>query len=294
MSNEPLGKRQKRGGGDDRPMYDEATARKMLKEVVLVSAVNAEDGEEVIGFDPDDEALDNLYYINDDSDYWSGDEITPLHYFVQKGDAKMCRYLISQGASTTKSSEEGYQHATTFPMYIAADRGYLDICKVLYANGAQNDVWRGDGDGWTPFHSVTVFHGDDETGMVRWLVLQGALCADDNSEEIDRDLINAPDLFRFQRCNVSRSCEQLVEWAKEKTESHSALVMFLFGTLPPAPDNDQSCTLLQYLSGQPGVRKHIAEFVGMEITKVKHLRILRSAVDVLPSFIKPYPKELFS
>ena len=50
-------KRQKCGNGDGKkvkiiafggPMYDEATARKMLKEVVLVSAEKAEDGEPVI------------------------------------------------------------------------------------------------------------------------------------------------------------------------------------------------------------------------------------------------------
>jgi hypothetical protein len=62
-------------------------------------------------------------------------------------------------------------------------------------------------------------------------------------------------------------------------------MMFLLGTLPPAPDKDQSCALLQCLSGHPGVRKHIGDFVGLEITKGKQLRILRQVVDVLPSFI---------
>ena len=81
-----------------------------------------------------------------------------------------------------------------------------------------------------------------------------------------------------------RWCELLVEWAEEVTQSHSALVTFLGGTLPPAPDKDQS-RALQCLSGYPGVRKHIGNFVGLEVTKRKQLRILRSVVDVLPSFI---------
>ena len=43
---------------------------------------------------------------------------------------------------------------------------------------------------------------------------------------------------------------------------------------------------LQCLSGHPGVRKHIGDFVGLEVTKGKHLRILRNVVDVLPSLIE--------
>ena len=107
---EPQRKRQKCGNCDGKkvkiiafggPMYDEATARKMLKEVVLVSAEKAEDGEPVIGFDPDDAAFDNVYNVYDDN--FGGAEVTPLIYFIEKGDIKMCRYLVSRGASTTKS-----------------------------------------------------------------------------------------------------------------------------------------------------------------------------------------------
>jgi len=87
----PLSKRQKYGGGDEEavggPMYDEATARKMLKEVVRVSAEYGE--EAVIGFDPNDAALDDPYYIDVDVDGYL--DTTPLIYFALKGDMKMCR-----------------------------------------------------------------------------------------------------------------------------------------------------------------------------------------------------------
>jgi hypothetical protein len=257
-------------------MYDEATARKMLEEVVLVLAEYTEDGEAVIGFDPDDAALDNVYFVNDRNDFW-GVEITPMVYFAVKGDAKMCRYLISRGASTTKccAEEDGF----FCPMYATAHWGHLDICKVLYANGAQNDVRRGNpaADGcFTPFHAAAC-HGYDE--LIRWFVLQGALCANSSSEKIEEDLISWESLRNPSRFS---SWQRLVEWAKEVTQSHSAVITFLCGALPPAPDKDRSRTL-QYLSGHPGVRKHIADFVGLEVTKGKHLRILRNVVDVLPS-----------
>jgi hypothetical protein len=284
-SHEPLSKRLKRG--DDEldpviiafggPMYDEATARKRLREVVLVPADSmfAEDGEAEIGFDPDDAALDNVYFVYDGNDFF-GVEITPMVYFAVKGDAKMCRYLISRGASTTKSCAE--EDGFFCPMYATAHWGHLDICKVLYANGAQNDVRRGNpaADGWTPFHAAAC-HGYDE--LIRWFVLQGALCADGNSEEIEEDRVSF-EALRYD--SVRSSWQRLVEWAKEVTQTHSSVVAFLCGALPPAPDENQSRTL-QCLSGHPGVRKHIGDFVGLEVTKGKQLRILRQVVDVLPS-----------
>ena len=78
--------------------------------------------------------------------------------------------------------------------------------------------------------------------------------------------------------------KRLVEWAKEATQTHSAVVTFLGGTLPPAPDTDQS-GILQYLSGHPGVRQHIGDFVGLKVTKRKQLRILRNVVDTLPKLL---------
>ena len=282
---EPQSKRQKRSGDEKEaaeiiafggPMYDEATARKMLKEAVLVPAEFRGSGEGVIGFDPDDAALDNIYAVK--TDVFDG-KITPMIHFARKGDGKMCRYLISRGASTTKTSELEYP---LYAMYAAANHGYLDICELLYANGAQDDVRRDDGDGWTPFHVAAV---TGQVEVMQWLTLHGALCADGSSEEIEKDRIYLDDSWRDGNMSViSRSCVRLVEWAKEVTQSHSALVNFLLGTLPPAPGKDQSC-ILQYFSGHPGVRKHIGDFVGLEITKGKQLRILRQVVDVLPSYI---------
>ena len=257
------------GGG---PMYDEATARKMLEEAVLVPAHSARGGEAVIGFDPDDEALDNVYEI------WGvGVEITPMIHFARKGDAKMCRYLASRGASTTKASGCG----ESFPMYVAAWRGHLDVCKFLYANGVKIDIRRMNIDGWTPLNRAAI---QDEHEIVRWLVLKGALCANDSSEEIDGD--------RFYRHNRSKSNylfanellstrERLVDWAEEVTRTHASIIMFLQGTLPPAPEMDRRCNL-QCFSGHPGIRKHICSFVGQEVTKKKHLNILRQIKGALP------------
>ena len=258
-------------------MYDEATARKMLKAAVLLSAEAAkydfaEDVEPVIGFDPDDAALDNVYIIA-----VGYSDTTPMIHFAEKGDAKMCLYLISRGASTTKSTEEGL-----LPMHAAAQQDHLEVCKLLQTNGASNDIWKEDSSGWTPFHLAAAFQSHDE--LVRWLVLQGALCVNANSEEIEGNRIFPEICGVYTRNSISYRCKRLVEWAKAVTQSNSAVVMFLLGTLPRAPDKDQNRTL-QCLNGHPGVRKHISDFVGLKVTKARQLRILRQVVDVLPSLI---------
>ena len=285
-------------------MYDQATARKMLEEATEFSEdscysrgdyhyfySDADKPCPETPFDPDDMALDNTYRCVIGSSSFAR-EITPVIYSARIGDLKMCRYLVSRGASTTKTTD------TWSPMYAAAFgtykiipdeetyklQGHLEVCKFLHANGARHDVRKEMySNGWTPFHAAT-YQGHDE--LVRWLVLQGALCVDDSSEAIEGDRIYPKRCGGRARNTMSPSCLRLVEWAKEVTQTHSELVTFLLGTLPPAPDKDQSCTL-QCLSGHPGVRKHIGDFVGrLEVTNEKQLRILRNVVDVLPSFIR--------
>ena len=148
-------------------MYDEATARK-----ILTAAKNM--AGETMGFDP--ERLDATYHNNG----WSWG-VTPMIYFARKGDAKMCRYLISRGASTTKSNDRNH----CFPMLLANQNGHLDVCKLLFENGAQNDVRRANKDNSTPFFAAAKFStnfGHDQ--VLRWLTLHGALCADNNSEDV--------------------------------------------------------------------------------------------------------------
>ena len=268
---EPLRKRQKRGDGsdgNDEEMYDEATARKMLEEAPVYGIEQYGVEDPVMGFSTDDAALDNLYYVKDQGETTptkaSGLKWTnPMIWSAYHGDAKMCRYLATRGASTTKEATSSF--------LTAASAGQLEVCKFLHANGASHDIWRKPVNSlpaMTPFHTA-VACGNDE--VVRWLVLQGALCANGSSEEILGDHVYPKGYYsvtsqqksmRVRR--MSGQLDRLVEWANEVTQSHSALVVFLLGTLPPVPGKDRSCTL-QCFGGHPGVRKHIGDFVGLEV-----------------------------
>ena len=266
---EPMNKKQKCGqvifGGG--PMYDEATARKMLQEAVLVSGKHRET---VLGFDPDDAALDNLYLVWTNFFGWSEIEITPMIYFARKGDLKMCRYLVSRGASTTKASSCG----DWSPMYAAASVKSLDICMFLCSYGGRSGISGGDLKCWTPL-AVAAIQGNDE--LVRWLVMEGALCADDSSVAIDEDRFYPKSKISRHHftTTISRTRERLVEWAEKVTRTHASIIMFLHGALPPTPGTVERCDL-RCFSGHPGIRKNICGFVGrQEVTKVRHLNILQ-------------------
>ena len=247
-------------------MYDEATARKILRDAPVRLVGSGGEGE--AGFDPDDAALDNVYH---DAENGSTNPnirgvYTPLMYFCWRGDLRMCRYLVSRGASTTKWLGDKK------PMEIVALKGHVDIGKLLYANGAQDHVRLVNTDGWTPFLYAAHREFDD---FARWLVLHGALCHDDSSDEVDGDLIHG--LNRWADEETYPACRRLVDWSKDVLQAHSSMVTFLLGTLPPTPEKDRGC-ILQCLSGHPGIRKNIADFVGLEVTKAKQLCILRSVV----------------
>lgn len=270
------------------PMYDEVTARRILEEEVLVLASRSQNGEAVVGFDPDDAALDNYYHVDNDHHFWGCMNrrfgITPMIYYVHKGDAKMCRYLASRGASTTKADDSGDNF--DFPMSAAATKGSLEICKFLYENGAQNDIQKEDVDRWTPFLYAAndaewpLTETRDREDVVRWFTLHGGLFRDYdswyNGERGHKD-IQLP--YRINEAALG-PCQRLVEWAEEVTQTHSALVTFLIGALP-----SQNPSILQELSGVPGVRKNIGDFVGLEVTKKNHLRTLQNVVDILPPYL---------
>ena len=90
--------------------------------------------------------------------------------------------------------------------------------------------------------------------------------------------------------NTFKTLQRLVEWSKDVLQTHSAVVTFLFGTLPCTSERNRGC-ILQCLSGHPGIRKHIADCIGLEFTKAKELRILRSVVEVLPESMRNGRKE---
>ena len=209
----------------DGPVEDEATAREKMEEV---------------GLDPNDvkKQCRLTEEAADDLDLFGERTMSPMSYFCNTGDLKMCRYLLSKGASTTEASEYQYtdKRCWWFPMYTAAIGGQLEACKWLCKHGAEGDINKTNEGDFSPVHcSFSSWCKRQHEGAVcRWLILKGALSDDTgriDSKILCRDLESEydPDYdvdgWIDERPNVLR-------WAQEAVQAHDRFMVFLSGTLP--------------------------------------------------------------
>ena len=292
------------------PMDDEETARKKLKKV---------------GFDPDRPA-NSISGIQIEGYF---DNYLPMSYFCAVGDLRMCRYLLSKGASTTQSwvddddddSDDEVNNIPS-PMYAAAFGGQLEICKWLCDHGARKDIRKENAHFLTPLcESVAQARGRSQIGyrkICQWLILNEALCPRDNGF-ISNDLLNGA----LESGNYDEAPYWL-RWADDAVETHNSFMTFLMGTYPrniPAftkegfemmvrdkfrsPEAARSileslsedqrqfiwekehktmnhCDL-QSLPGHPGIRKHIADLLGVKCGR--DLRIMRNLGRGLRTFL---------
>ena len=242
----------------------------------------------------------------------------PMTYFCLIGDLKMCRYLLSKGASTTATSTCGWW----FPMYAAAFMGPLDVCKWLYDHGAKEDVGRRNSSDYSPLGCAT------SQACCRWFILKGVLSLDDKPGVVDPELMRrdirpkaeADDIIYDER-------PQLLEWAKQSVQTHSGFMTFLLGTLPAptftqaaltsllterlqtrdaaemvmadTPAHRYEClwskitkrttTPVCYLGGEKiGILELIADYAG--VVRGRDLRILRSLINPLSEYLKEIPE----
>ena len=296
------------------PMDDEETARKKLEEA---------------GFDPD-KPLDPVFPLMYPDHF-------PVTYFCSVGDLMMCRYLLSKGASTTQSWVDDDEddakglNSLPSPMFAAARGGHLDICKWLCEYGASKDIQTTNNYYCSPLcTSVTQISeglGIDSSEIesyrkvCRWLILNGALCPNDDGI-ISLALINEALVPAFAQEDGYEEAEvlHLIEWAKDTLRTQESFMTFLMGTylrdvptfttegfeamlgkkfhspvskeiilnhLPEAQrrllwGEERNDCALQCLSGHPEIRKHIADMLGVvRGTELRMMRGLRRCLEII-------------
>ena len=229
---------------------------------------------EVVGFDPDN-VRDVKRYLPD--------TITPMGYFARKGDLAMMRWLYVNGADTRDEDAP-----TNFPMYRAAYHGHLDTCKWLFDHGAARDVKRR-----TYPNSVSplyhTFARTNQQDFSRWLILNGALCKDDDSGELDVDTMKHDlGMGDFSWNYMHKEKKALLEWATDLHLPRTSFFLFLSGALsrPKHVYSTRQAAPLQILGGNPGIRELIGDYVGF--IRGREARIVRQLTEMLPDLIQQF------
>ena len=199
------------------PIEDDETARQKMRDAKVYKKGVASTSGDYDRFDPNDVSA-----VKGVNDHELSAGITAMGYFAKKGDLPMMRWLYVNGADTRDEDVANY-----FPMLAAARRGRMDICKWLFQHGAAGDIKRRAlPTGETPLSAI--FDESGKRELSRWLILNGALCKDDNSGELDIDLMQG-DLDRT--ASSDRERPELLKWAKVHHQSRSSFYVFLMGTL---------------------------------------------------------------
>jgi hypothetical protein len=227
--------------------------------------------------------VNDEHNIEEDSHGWL--VVTPMIHFCSERDLKMCRYLFVNGADCRKVSDDGFW----FPMYAAASNHHLHVCKwlLVYEHGARDDIRRANNIGeCTPLYQsvyIRIFVLDFSPSTSQWLILKGALCQNDSGTIDDtlmrRDL-NPND--RGIRCQDIRP--QLLLWAQKTVQLHSAVLLFLGGTISASA---QESSPLQIFNGKSGITELIGDYTGVE-RRASKLRMLRQLADFLSDLLSAF------
>ena len=186
---------------------------------------------EYAGFDPNNvRDIKNIAFKSD------GNGIKPMGYFAMFGDLPMMRWLYINGADTQD------EHLAFFsPMLLAiqtkhcSPRQQLKMCQWLCDHGAAEDVKRNITDGLTSLDVTSLaflFSSRSKRNLSRWLMLNGALCKDDASGDLDVATLRE-DLGQVGQPAWRQERKMLLKWAKEHHQSRSLFGVFLMGTLSP-------------------------------------------------------------
>jgi hypothetical protein len=239
--------------------------------------------EEYVGFDPDNVSdVKSLSPKNTTYRIKMMKYIKPMGYFAKKGDLPMMRWLYVNGADTRDEDV-----AFWFPMYAAAAMARMEACKWLFAHGAAKDFkrrTRGDAsnypNGRSPLHAAFGRSRD----LSRWLVLNGALCKDDDSGKLDVEAMQRDLGDHFL---LIQKIELLLEWATDLHRARTSFLLFLSGALSPpmhACSTRRNVSSLQLLGGKPGILELIGDYVG--IVRGREARIIRQLTKLMPGLIQ--------
>ena len=262
------------------PIEDDETARQKMRNArVYERGVNGAWGE-YVGFDPDNVA-DVKSHSPYDADMHASHAITAMGYFAWKGDLPMMRWLYVNGADTRDVDVD-----INFPMFRAAARGHFEVCKWLFDHGAAKDIkrrtTRDDRGGSSPLCVSFAFY--NQRDLSRWLILNGALCKDDDSGDLDVEIMQYDfrTVYTLDR-RFQQERKALLEWANDLHRPRTSFLLFLSGAHSGPRDacsTRQHVSPLQLFGGKPGILELIGDYVGF--VRGREARIVRQLTKLMP------------
>ena len=263
------------------PIEDDETARQKMREARVYEKGVDGTYDEYVGFDPDNVA-DVKSFRPKMTKYQVG--VTPMGYFAR--DLPMMRWLYVNGADTRDVDVPIH-----FPMHRAAERGHLEVCKWLFDRGAAKDVKRGTRDdatrnypdGRSPLYTAFT-RGSPKQHLSRWLMLNGALCKDDDSGDLDIEIMRR-DLGGAYPW-LAKGRKALLEWANDLHRARTSFLLFLSGALSwpkHACNTRRTVSPLRLMAGKSGIFETIGDYVG--IVCGREARIIRQLTEMLPKLI---------
>ena len=265
------------------PIEDDETARqKMRNAEVYARGVDGTEGD-YVGFDPN-----NVGDVKSQQNYDAGmhahHAITPMGYFAMMGDLPMMRWLYVNGADTRDEDIDW-----NFPMYRATIHGNLGICKWLFQHGAAKDVKRrtrlGEQDAHSPL--CLAFLTNTKQHVCKWLILNGALCKDDDSGELDLETMKHGLGADYVR--LARERKALLEWATDLHRARTSSLLFLSGALSRPKhtySTRRNVSPVQLLAGKSGTLELIGDYVGF--VRGREARIIRQLTEMLPDMLPDF------
>ncbi|CAB9497636.1 expressed unknown protein [Seminavis robusta] len=180
--------------GKNGGMEDDATAKRKLAEA---------------GFDPND----CITAIDPPRSKWpkvgSWKSITPMTYFCFYGDLPMCRYILSQGGSTTKAGGE-------FSMYAAIYKGNMEVVQWLFQNGAKEDTLSITVNGLSPWYLCWRGHHKELLFLVNGV--------------FELDTITVANQLRKRNGTWEDHRPNVLSWSQDVLKMHGCFDTFLMGT----------------------------------------------------------------
>ena len=224
--------------------------------------------------------------------------VTPLIYFLRRGNLLIVKLLFLIGADCTKLSNNG-NFENWFPMLTAVAAGHLDICQWLFKYGgdAKYQINKETRYGDTPLRASYVawkVGWDNEGKTCRWLLLNGG------GQHLSSKAMRLFGIEGREETNSNR----LVLWTRENIQLYHTFILFLCGATTmitssfSSEPNDgatpkrkrkrkiHSERSLQILDGHPGIMELIGDCVG--VIRGNEFRMLKAFNELVIEYNNTY------